>query len=76
MQLLLAHIDLIRLHDFLLEKAETVEDLDLAARLIDELEAAIGNHLSAHRLGSTAKWVSAAIPPGANSSSRPAPSAT
>jgi plasmid stabilization system protein ParE len=42
-----ARADLIRLHDFLLDRAETIEDLDLAARLIDELEAAIGNHLSA-----------------------------
>lgn len=42
-----ARADLIRLHDFLLERAETIEDLDLASRLIDELEAAIGGHLSA-----------------------------
>jgi hypothetical protein len=69
MQLLLARADLIRLHDFLLEKAETVEDLDLAARLIDELEAAIET-TSAHRLGPTAKRGTAAVPPGANSSSR------
>jgi hypothetical protein len=33
-----ARADLIRLHDDLLGRAETIDDLDFAAQVIDELE--------------------------------------
>jgi plasmid stabilization system protein ParE len=36
-----------RLLDFLLDRAETVEDVDLAAQVVDDLEAAVRAQLSA-----------------------------
>lgn len=38
--------DLIRLHDFLLEKAETLEELSLAERAIEAIEHAVSNQLA------------------------------
>ena len=38
--------DLNRLFDFLLESARTVEDLDIAQQVIDEIEATCNGHLS------------------------------
>ena len=42
-----ARADLVRLPDYLLDRAEIIEELDLAAQVINELEAAIAAHLSA-----------------------------
>jgi plasmid stabilization system protein ParE len=41
-----ARADLIRLYAFLLEKAQTIEDLDLAERALAAIETAINAHLS------------------------------
>lgn len=41
-----ARDDLLSLHDHLLDRARTVEDLDLAEHLIDELQASVYAHLS------------------------------
>ena len=41
-----ARNDLIRLFDFLLERAQTVEDLDAAQLAIDSVTAAVEGHLS------------------------------
>jgi plasmid stabilization system protein ParE len=41
-----AEADLVRLFDFLLDRATTSDDLDLAQRAIDEIRAATTGHLA------------------------------
>jgi len=41
-----ARADLIRLYSYILDRAETVEDLDLAERALSAVETAVGVHLS------------------------------
>ncbi len=41
-----AREDVLRLFDFLLERAQTIEDLDAAQTAIDALRNAVQNHLS------------------------------
>lgn len=41
-----ARDDLLRLFDFLLERAQTIEDFDAAEAAIEALRAAVQNHLS------------------------------